>query len=91
MPVVLPPTPPAVDLSGAKVLTVDDVAATGQTLKLVRAYCTEHVTDVKIAVICEKSQSIVKPDYVWKKTDQRINFPWSTLLPVREREDGLGH
>ncbi|GAB2858371.1 phosphoribosyltransferase [Nocardioides pacificus] len=84
MPVMLPPTPQAVDLSGAKVLIADDVADTGKTLELVRAYCADHVADVRMAVIYEKSRSIVKPDYVWRRTDRWIDFPWSCLPPVRK-------
>jgi hypoxanthine phosphoribosyltransferase len=36
MPVMLPPVPQAVDLSGAHVLIADDVADTGETLRLVK-------------------------------------------------------
>jgi hypothetical protein len=36
-------------------------------------------------VLYEKSQSIVKCDYVWKYTDKWINFPWSDKDPVAKR------
>lgn len=91
MPVMLPPTPQAVDLSGARVLIADDVADTGRTLELVRAFCADHVADVRTAVIYEKPPSVVKCDFVWKHTDLWINFPWSTLPPVRRREGSIGH
>ncbi len=39
VPIMLPPVPNVVDLSGAKVLVADDVADTGATLKLVRDFC----------------------------------------------------
>lgn len=81
-PVMLPPTPKAVDLSGMKVLIADDVADTGETLKLVQDYCAETVAESRTAVIYAKSRSIIQPDYVWKNTDQWINFPWSVLPPV---------
>lgn len=86
LPVMLPPVPNAVDLSGAKVLVADDVADTGATLKLVRDFCADHVADVRCAVIYEKPHSTVKCEYVWKHTDRWINFPWSTLPPVVTRE-----
>ncbi len=44
MPVMLPPVPNAVDLSGARVLIADDVADTGATLELVREFCDENVS-----------------------------------------------
>ncbi|AWT26257.1 phosphoribosyltransferase [Corynebacterium provencense] len=78
-PVMLPPTPEAVDLSGMKVLIADDVADSGKTLELVQQFCAETVTESRTAVIYEKSRSIIKPDYVWKKTDRWIDFPWSSF------------
>jgi hypothetical protein len=88
LPVMLPPVPNVVDLAGARVLVADDVADTGATLKLVRDFCEDHVADVRCAVIYEKSHSEVKCEYVWRRTDQWINFPWSTLPPVVDVPDG---
>ncbi|XVQ09129.1 phosphoribosyltransferase [Spirillospora sp. CA-255316] len=87
LPVMLPPVPNAVDLSGARVLVADDVADTGATLKLVRDFCADHVADVRCAVIYEKPHSEVKCEYVWRHTDRWINFPWSTLPPVVRNEN----
>ncbi|MGO1053602.1 phosphoribosyltransferase [Crossiella sp. CA198] len=85
MPVMLPPVPNVIDLSGAKVLVTDDVADTGKTLKLVHDFCADHVADVRCAVIYEKPHSLVKCEYVWRHTDKWINFPWSVLPPVVSR------
>ena len=87
MPVMLPPVPAAVDLAGARVLIADDVADTGETLKLVRDFCRDHVAEARIAVIYEKPRSLVKCDYVWRSTDLWIEFPWSMLPPVTTRRD----
>ncbi|OYN93996.1 phosphoribosyltransferase [Enemella evansiae] len=84
MPVMLPPTPQAVDLAGMKVLIADDVADTGRTLQLVRDFFAEQVAEARTAVIYEKPQSVISCDYVWKRTDRWINFPWSTLPPVTQ-------
>jgi hypoxanthine phosphoribosyltransferase len=78
LPVMLPPVPQAVDLTGARVLIADDVADTGATLKLVRDYCDQHVAEARCAVIYEKPQSTVKCEYVWRRTDRWIDFPWSS-------------
>jgi len=40
------------------------------------------VAEVRSAVVYEKPGSLVKCDYVWKRTTAWINFPWSTLPPV---------
>ena len=82
MPVMLPPVPNAVDLSGATVLIVDDVADTGATLRTVHDFCADHVAEVRCAVVYEKPQSSVKCEYVWQRTDLWIDFPWSSLPPV---------
>jgi hypoxanthine phosphoribosyltransferase len=82
VPVMLPPVPDAVDLAGAKVLLVDDVADTGETLRLVREFCGDHVAEVRTAVLYEKPRSSVKCEYVWRRTDRWIDFPWSSQPPV---------
>ncbi len=88
LPVVLPPVPNKVDLTGLKVLVADDVADTGATLKLVREFCGDHVAEVRSAVLYEKSHSVEKPDYAWRHTDLWIEFPWSVEPPV-EISEGL--
>lgn len=85
MPVMLAPVPNVVDFTRKKVLIADDVADTGKTLKLVRDFCLDHVAEVRSAVIYEKPQSLVECEYVWKKTDRWINFPWSVEKPVVRR------
>ncbi|WP_375481131.1 phosphoribosyltransferase [uncultured Jatrophihabitans sp.] len=82
LPVMLPPVPAPVDLSGARVLVADDVADTGATLALVKEFCREHVAEVRCAVVYEKPRSTVSCEYVWRETDRWIDFPWSALPPV---------
>ncbi len=77
VPVVLPPVPNTVDLAGARVLIADDVADTGETLRLVRDFCADHVADVRCAVLYQKPHSRVDCEYVWRRTDRWIDFPWS--------------
>jgi uncharacterized protein len=89
VPILLPPVPNVVDLSGSNVLVADDVADTGATLKLVRDFCAGHVADVRCAVVYEKPQSTVSCEYVWRRTDRWINFPWSTQPPVVRRAAGM--
>ena len=77
VPVMLPPVPSTVDLSGARVLIADDVADTGATLRLVRDFCADHVADARCAVLYQKPHSTVDCEYVWRRTDRWIDFPWS--------------
>ena len=85
VPVLLPPVPTAGDLAGTRVLVADDVADTGETLRLVRDFCGDDVADVRCAVLYEKPQSVVACEYVWRRTDRWIDFPWSAQAPVALR------
>lgn len=86
VPRILPPAPDFVDLHDAKILIADDVADTGHTLKSVKDFTLGKVGEVRTAVIYEKSHSVVKCDYVWRRTDLWINFPWSDKPPVAKRD-----
>lgn len=82
VPIALPPYLDSVDLRDANVLIADDVADTGATLAYVHDFCQGEVADVRSAVLYEKSASVIKCEYIWKRTDQWINFPWSTEPPI---------
>jgi uncharacterized protein len=82
VPMILPPVPALVDLQDARMLIADDVADTGQTLALVKGFCAGQVGEVRTAVLYEKPRSIVTCDYVWRRTELWIDFPWSDEPPV---------
>ena len=82
MPMILPPVPDLVDLDEARVLIADDVADTGRTLLLVKDFCAGKVGEVRCAVLYEKPHSEVAAEYVWRRTDRWIDFPWSAQAPV---------
>jgi len=82
VPMILPPVPELVDLETARMLIADDVADTGETLRLVKDFCAGKVGEVRTAVLYEKPRSVVKCDYVWRRTDSWIVFPWSAEPPV---------
>lgn len=88
VPIVLPPYLELVDLDGARVLIADDVADTGHTLEMVRDFCAAKVGEVRTAVLYEKPRSAVRCDYVWRRTDLWIDFPWSSEPPL---VGGLAH
>ena len=47
-----------------------------------REFCAAHAAEVKTAVLYEKPQSVVRADYVWRRTDRWIEFPWSAPVSV---------
>ncbi|MGA9343851.1 MAG: phosphoribosyltransferase family protein [Nocardioidaceae bacterium] len=89
VPRILPPAPDFVDLGEARILIADDVADTGHTLRSVQEFCAGKVGEVRSAVLYEKSHSLVQCDYVWRRTDRWINFPWSDKDPVVRREGAV--
>ncbi len=82
VPVELPPVLNLDDLANRRVLVADDVADTGETLKLVLDKCGPAVVDLRSVVLYEKPRSVVRADYVWRHTDRWIDFPWSSRPPV---------
>jgi hypoxanthine phosphoribosyltransferase len=82
MPMLLPPVPDLVDFSDTRVLIADDVADTGATLALVKEFCSGKVAEARCAVLYEKPQSSIRCEYVWRRTDSWITFPWSAEEPV---------
>jgi uncharacterized protein len=84
MPMILPPVPDLVDFRETRVLVADDVADTGATLALVKGFLADKVAEVRCAVLYEKPRSSVQCEYVWRRTDRWIDFPWSVRRPVGE-------
>lgn len=81
-PVLLAPLLDTDNITGKKLLVVDDVADSGRTLALVIDILKGYDAEVRSAVIYGKARSVVEPDYVWRQTDQWIVFPWSSEPPV---------
>ena len=78
VPIMLPPTPAAVDLSGLKVLVADDVADTGRTLELVRRlYPKAHFATVYAK---PQGRSMVDSYITEVSQDTWIFFPWDMAL-----------
>ena len=49
---------------------------------LVKDFCAGKVGEVRCAVLYEKPRSAVSCEYVWRRTDRWIDFPWSADEPV---------
>lgn len=74
---------PNVDLSGKRVLLVDEIADSGVTQKtlaelLVRDY---GVAEVKTAtLVINSAHCTLRPDFWVKETDAWIHFPWEEAI-----------
>jgi len=65
------PKPP---ISQNKVLIVDDLVDTGETVAEVIKRLRER--DLKVAVLAKKPWSIIDPDYYLFETNKWVVFPW---------------
>ena len=66
-----------IPVSGKKILLVDDVADTGESLQLAKNHILQqNDVELKIATIYKKTQSKIEPDYYEKTTKNWIIFPW---------------
>lgn len=70
-------------LSMKNIATLNVEFYTDETLQMVIDLLSPSVSEVRSAVLYEKTRSIVSPDFTWKHTDEWINFPWSSDPPVR--------
>ena len=77
--------PVSVSVKDKKILLVDDVADTGESLKLVNSHLKEDgASEIKIATIYRKPWSAIVPDYYVKETCLWIVFPWEIKETVRK-------
>jgi len=65
------------DITGKRVLVVDDVSDTGKSLEVAKEYLeTKGAGAVRFATLHHKPQSIFKPQYYIEETDKWIVYPW---------------
>jgi hypoxanthine phosphoribosyltransferase len=77
--------PISISVKEKKLLLVDDVADTGQSLALVKKYLKdEGALEIKIASVYYKPWSTVIPDYYRKETNLWIIFPWEIKESLRK-------
>lgn len=69
---------PDVDLSGKKILLIDEIADTGDTLLAITNILKEKydVGGLKTAVVVCKDHSVIKPDFSVRSTQEWVVFPW---------------
>jgi hypoxanthine phosphoribosyltransferase len=88
--------PVSEDVSGKKVLVVDDVSDTGESLKAARDHVLERgASDVRTVTVYFKPDSSFKPDFFANSTADWIIFPWerleaTRLLITEARSEGRG-
>ncbi len=82
--------PISANIKGKVTLMVDDVADTGQSLKIGRDHVAELLPRrLKIATIYKKPWSIITPDYYTRESDAWIVFPWEQAESTRSLKKKL--
>jgi len=72
------------DVSGKRVLVVDEVADSGRSLKLVTQHIQEQgASQIKTAALYYKRDSAFTPDYYEEETYCWVVFPWEIKETVR--------
>ncbi len=82
-----------IDLKGKRVLIVDDVADTGDTIKIVREHVMEFSpADIKVAVVDYKKTSKFVPDFFAAEMEswKWIVYPWSIKEELRDLIEKVG-
>jgi hypoxanthine phosphoribosyltransferase len=76
--------PLSATVSGKKVLLVDEVADTGESLKLAKEQVKrEGAKEVRTVTIYAKPWSTIEVDYQGKRTSCWVVFPWETKETIR--------
>lgn len=79
------------DISGRRVLVVDDVADSGESLFIVKNYLkSKRPIDLKVATLFAKPWSKSVPDYFVSKTDAWIIFPWEYYESIKSLSTTYG-
>jgi hypoxanthine phosphoribosyltransferase len=72
------------EVSRKRVLVVDDVADSGQSLRVVVNHLRRKgAREVRACTLYLKPHSVFTPDYYAKKTTKWVIFPWERLEAVR--------
>jgi len=68
--------PPSLSVKDKRVLIVDDIVDTGESIRLVYDELSGEAKEVKTATLYHKPWSILRPDYYSKDTSMWVVFPW---------------
>lgn len=83
--------PLTIPINNKKILIVDDISDSGQSLKLAKQYLAEKgATETKTATLYTKTTTQTPPDYVEKTTNHWVVFPWEikeTLQNILQKQN----
>ena len=65
------------DITTERLLIVDDIIDTGETLKLVRQAVQNNADQIKVAALYVRSNQKHAADWYWEVEDAWVVFPWA--------------
>jgi len=73
------------DVTEKKVLLVDDLVDTGESLRLAKEHLEKQgAAEVLVATVYRKPSSVVTPDFYEKETERWVVFPWDAKENIKE-------
>ncbi|MFC1653472.1 phosphoribosyltransferase [Patescibacteria group bacterium] len=83
-----------VTIEDEDILIFDDIADTGESLKMAKEYLLNHgAKSIKTATMFEKPWSSIKPDYFGEKTEAWVIFPHDAvenIMLLKKKWDKIG-
>ena len=75
----------SVDVTEKKVLLVDDLVDTGESVRLAKEHLEKQgAAEVLVATVYRKPSSVVTPDFYEKETERWVVFPWDAKENIKE-------
>lgn len=79
------------EVSGKRVLVVDDVADSGHSLRVASRHLQQKgARHIKVCTLYMKPSSVFKPDHFARTTTKWVIFPWERLEAVKLIKKNLG-
>src|SRR3989475_9823283 len=70
-------------VSGKRVLVVDDVSDSGHSLRVASKHLARKgAREIKVCTLYLKPKSVFKPNHYARTTSQRVSFPWERLEAI---------
>jgi uncharacterized protein len=80
------------EVSGKRILVVDDVADSGHSLRVASKHLEQKgAQEIKVCTLYMKPKSVFKPDHFARTTTKWVIFPWERLEAVKLIKKNLGH
>ncbi|MFH0927342.1 MAG: phosphoribosyltransferase [Candidatus Micrarchaeota archaeon] len=79
---------PAKPLEGKRILVVDDISDTGETLSQLKEWLSKQkIAEFRIACLHSKARTSLKPDFYSRELEGWVCYPWNRREDMRALEN----